>query len=59
MLLHCPHYESDHEFFFLSNSFQERIEFGTNEENQEKAVLVKDKENKRRHKTLLEPASPS
>jgi len=45
--------------FSLSNSFQERIEFGTNEENQEKAVLVKDKENKRRHKTLLEPASPS
>jgi hypothetical protein len=55
---HSTHYKSDHGIF-CSNSFQERTELGDNEENQEKTVLVKDKENKRTHKALLELASPS
>ena len=42
-----------------SNSFQERTELGDNEENQEKAVPVKDKENNQIRKESLELASPS
>jgi len=39
--------------------FQEWTEFGGKDENQEKAVPVKDKENKGTHKASLELASPS
>ena len=44
---------------FFSNSFQEQTEFGGNAENQEKAVPVNDKENKRTRNQLLELASPN
>ena len=57
-LLHYPHYKNDHEFFCF-NSFQDWTEFGGNEANQEKAVPVKDNENNRTRKELLELASPS
>ena len=36
-----------------------RIELGASEENQEKVVPVKDKENRRTRKASLKPASPN
>ena len=44
---------------FRSNWFQFNIEFGASKENQEKAVPVNDKENKRTRKASLKLASPN
>ena len=58
ILLHYPHYKSDHENFVLIRS-KSGPNLGGKAENQEKAVPVNDKENKRTRKELLELASPN
>jgi hypothetical protein len=51
ILIASSHYKSDHEIY--TNISQDIIEPGASEENQEKVVSVKDKENKAYFKSII------